>query len=71
MSTAAKLGAFFLVVLILAGVLVWRIEDLRLSRGPAKKISGGSASSWTWIGSDSRLAQGCSRRKSAATARAC
>ena len=39
MSTAAKLGAFFLVVLILAGILIWRIEDLRLSRGPAKKIS--------------------------------
>jgi phospholipid/cholesterol/gamma-HCH transport system substrate-binding protein len=39
MSTAAKLGAFFLVVLILAGVLVWRIEDLRLGRGPAKKMS--------------------------------
>jgi len=39
MSTAAKLGAFFLVVLILAGILVWRIEDLRLGRGPAKKIS--------------------------------
>ena len=39
MSTAAKLGAFFLVVLILAGVLIWRIEDLRLARGPGKKIS--------------------------------
>jgi phospholipid/cholesterol/gamma-HCH transport system substrate-binding protein len=39
MSTAAKLGAFFLVVLILAGILVWRIEDLRLARGPAKKMS--------------------------------
>jgi phospholipid/cholesterol/gamma-HCH transport system substrate-binding protein len=39
MSTAAKLGAFFLVVLILAGVLIWRIEDLRLGRGPAKKMS--------------------------------
>ena len=39
MSTAAKLGAFFLVVLILAGTLIWRIEDLRLGRGPAKKMS--------------------------------
>jgi phospholipid/cholesterol/gamma-HCH transport system substrate-binding protein len=39
MTTAAKLGAFFIVVLILAGILVWRIEDLRLARGPAKKIS--------------------------------
>ena len=39
MSTAAKVGAFFLVALILAGILIWRIEDLRLGRGPAKKIS--------------------------------
>jgi phospholipid/cholesterol/gamma-HCH transport system substrate-binding protein len=39
MSTAAKVGGFFLVVLVLAGLLVWRIEDLRLGRGPAKKIS--------------------------------
>ncbi len=39
MSTAAKVGGFFLVVLILAGLLIWRIEDLRLGRGPAKKIS--------------------------------
>lgn len=39
MSTAAKVGGFFLVVLILAGILVWRIEDLRLGRGPAKKLS--------------------------------
>ena len=39
MSTAAKVGGFFLVVLILAGLLIWRIEDLRLGRGPAKKVS--------------------------------
>ncbi len=39
MSTAAKVGGFFLVVLVLTGLLVWRIEDLRLGRGPAKKIS--------------------------------
>ncbi len=39
MSTAAKVGGFFLVVLFLAGILIWRIEDLRLGRGPAKKIS--------------------------------
>jgi len=39
MSTAAKVGGFFLVVLVLAGLLIWRIEDLRLGRGPAKKIS--------------------------------
>jgi phospholipid/cholesterol/gamma-HCH transport system substrate-binding protein len=39
MSTAAKVGAFFLVALALAGILIWRIEDLRLGRGPAKKMS--------------------------------
>ncbi|HEV8117425.1 MAG TPA: MlaD family protein [Thermoanaerobaculia bacterium] len=39
MSTAAKVGGFFLVVLILAGLLIWRIEDLRIGRGPAKKVS--------------------------------
>ena len=39
MSTAAKVGGFFLVVLVLAGLLIWRIEDLRLGSGPAKKIS--------------------------------
>ncbi len=39
MSTAAKVGGFFLVVLVLAGILIWRIEDLRLGRGPAKRIS--------------------------------
>src|SRR5438094_6542523 len=39
MNTAAKVGGFFLVVLFLAGLLIWRIEDLRLGRGPAKKIS--------------------------------
>ena len=39
MSTAAKVGGFFLVALVLAGILIWRIEDLRLGRGPAKKIS--------------------------------
>jgi phospholipid/cholesterol/gamma-HCH transport system substrate-binding protein len=39
MSTAAKVGGFFLVALVLAGILIWRIEDLRLGRGPAKKMS--------------------------------
>src|SRR5512141_1137165 len=39
MSTAAKVGGFFLVALVLAGILIWRIEDLRLGRGPAKKLS--------------------------------
>lgn len=39
MNTAAKVGGFFLIALVLAGILIWRIEDLRLGRGPAKKIS--------------------------------
>ena len=33
MSTTAKIGAFFLVVLVLAGLLIWKIEDLRFGRG--------------------------------------
>src|SRR5438094_402981 len=39
MNTAAKVGGFFLVVLFLAGLLIWRIEDLRLGRGAGQKIS--------------------------------
>ena len=39
MSTAAKVGAFFLVVLVLAGLLIWKIEDLRIGREAGKTIS--------------------------------
>jgi phospholipid/cholesterol/gamma-HCH transport system substrate-binding protein len=39
MSTTAKVGAFFLVVLILAGLLVWRIEDLKFGRIATKTVS--------------------------------
>src|SRR5713226_6139322 len=39
MSAAAKVGAFFVIALILAGLLVWRIEDLRLGRGKQQRIS--------------------------------
>ena len=39
MSAAAKVGAFFVIVLVLAALLVWRIEDLRLGRGKAQRIS--------------------------------
>jgi phospholipid/cholesterol/gamma-HCH transport system substrate-binding protein len=39
MSTAAKVGAFFLVVLVLAGLLVWKIKDLRFGRVSAQTIS--------------------------------
>jgi phospholipid/cholesterol/gamma-HCH transport system substrate-binding protein len=39
MSTAAKVGLFFLVVLVLAGLLIWRIEGLQLGKGRAKTIT--------------------------------
>jgi phospholipid/cholesterol/gamma-HCH transport system substrate-binding protein len=39
MSTAAKVGAFFLVVLAITGLLIWKIEDLRLGRGAPRKIT--------------------------------
>jgi len=39
MSAAAKVGAFFVVALVLAGLFIWRIEDLRIGRGKAQRIS--------------------------------
>ncbi len=39
MSNAAKVGAFFLVVLILAGLLIWKIEDLQLGRVAGRVVS--------------------------------
>ena len=39
MNTAAKVGAFFLVVLAIAGLMIWRIEDIRVGRGGSKKVS--------------------------------
>ncbi|MFY9550047.1 MAG: MlaD family protein [Thermoanaerobaculia bacterium] len=39
MSTAAKVGAFFMIVLILAGLLIWKIEDLRIGRVTGKTVS--------------------------------
>lgn len=39
MSTAARVGIFFVMALTLAAVLIWRIEDLRLGKGPATKLS--------------------------------
>ena len=39
MSTAAKVGAFFLVVLILTGLLVWKIEALRFGHGKSKHVT--------------------------------
>ena len=39
MSTAAKVGAFFLVVLAITGLLIWKIEDLRIGRGRPRKVT--------------------------------
>jgi phospholipid/cholesterol/gamma-HCH transport system substrate-binding protein len=39
MSTTAKVGAFFLVALILTGLLIWKIEDLKLGRATGKTLS--------------------------------
>ena len=39
MSTAAKVGAFFLVALAITGLLIWKIEDLHLGRAPAATVS--------------------------------
>jgi len=39
MSTAAKVGAFFLVALVLAGLLIWKIEDLKFGKRTGKVIS--------------------------------
>ncbi|HEY3170184.1 MAG TPA: MlaD family protein, partial [Thermoanaerobaculia bacterium] len=39
MSTAAKVGAFFLVVLAITALFIWKIEELRIGRGVARKIS--------------------------------
>src|SRR5262249_47930782 len=39
MNTAAKVGAFFLVVLVIAGLLIWKIEGLRFGKGKARTVS--------------------------------
>jgi len=39
MSTAAKVGAFFLLALALTGILIWNIEDLKLGRKLGKTVS--------------------------------
>ncbi|HYR46967.1 MAG TPA: MlaD family protein, partial [Thermoanaerobaculia bacterium] len=38
MSTAAKVGAFFVAVLVLAGLMIWKIEGLRIG-GAKQKLS--------------------------------
>lgn len=37
MNTAAKVGAFFLVVLTIVALFIWKIEDLRIGRGGAPR----------------------------------
>ncbi len=39
MTTAAKVGAFFLLALALTGVLIWNIEDLKLGRKLGKTVT--------------------------------
>ena len=39
MNAAAKVGVFFVIVLILAGVLIWQIQGLRIGKGHAQRIS--------------------------------
>lgn len=39
MSTAAKVGAFFLIVLAIVALFIWRIEDLRIGRGPSRRVT--------------------------------
>jgi phospholipid/cholesterol/gamma-HCH transport system substrate-binding protein len=39
MNAAAKVGAFFIVVLILAGILIWQIQGLRIGRGHGHRVS--------------------------------
>ena len=39
MSTAAKVGALFLVVLAIAGLMIWKIEDIRVGHGGSKKVT--------------------------------
>lgn len=38
MSIAAKVGAFFLVVLVLTGLLIWKIEALRFGHGNSRHV---------------------------------
>ncbi|HEY6066360.1 MAG TPA: MlaD family protein [Thermoanaerobaculia bacterium] len=39
MNTAAKVGAFFLVVLAIVALFIWKIEDLRVGRGPSRRVT--------------------------------
>ncbi len=39
MNTAAKVGAFFLAVLVIAALLIWKIEDIRIGHGKAQTVT--------------------------------
>jgi phospholipid/cholesterol/gamma-HCH transport system substrate-binding protein len=39
MSTAAKVGAFFLLALVLTGLLIWKIEDLKIGKVTGRVLS--------------------------------
>ncbi len=39
MSTAAKVGAFFLIVLAITALLIWKIEDIRVGHGRPRKVT--------------------------------
>jgi phospholipid/cholesterol/gamma-HCH transport system substrate-binding protein len=39
MNTAAKVGAFFLGVLVIGALLIWRIEDIRIGKGKPQRIT--------------------------------
>ncbi|HEU5248953.1 MAG TPA: MlaD family protein [Thermoanaerobaculia bacterium] len=40
MNTAAKVGAFFLVVLVIVALFIWKIEDLRIGPGgPPRRVT--------------------------------
>ncbi len=39
MSTAAKVGGFFLVALVLTGLMIWKIEDLRFGKAAGRTLT--------------------------------
>ena len=38
MNTAAKVGAFFLIVLVITGLMIWKIEDINPFRAKGKRF---------------------------------
>lgn len=39
MNAAAKVGAFFVIVLVLGAILIWQIQGIRIGKGPTKHVS--------------------------------